>query len=89
MEIQIENPDEPKGDKNGIPGFSSMEENCISGRSCVNGGICKATALLPDRSVVEGICICPLGFSGNFCDESKQFSRINLVNTKCIIKKDD
>ncbi|VDO03621.1 unnamed protein product [Rodentolepis nana] len=66
MEIEIENPSELKSEEE-ISKFS-LEENCLLGKSCGNGGICKDTVTLPDKSTARGICICPLGYSGTFCD---------------------
>ncbi|VDL19104.1 unnamed protein product [Hymenolepis diminuta] len=67
MEIEIENPGESKGEK--VIHEFSMEENCLLGRSCNSGGICIDTTTLPNLSVSKGTCVCPLGYSGKFCDQ--------------------
>nr|CDS27474.1 pikachurin [Hymenolepis microstoma] len=73
MEIEIENPSESKGEQV-IPKFS-LEENCLLGRSCESGGICKDTVTLPDQSIASGVCVCPLGYSGTFCDQKSVQAR--------------
>ncbi|KAM3182888.1 hypothetical protein ACTXT7_011446 [Hymenolepis weldensis] len=67
MEIEIENPGESTSKK--VIHEFSMEENCLLGRSCNSGGICMDTTTLPDLSVAKGTCVCPLGYSGKFCDQ--------------------
>lgn len=77
MEIEIENPGESKSEK--VIHEFSMEENCLLGGSCNNGGICMETTTLPDLGVAKGTCVCPLGYSGKFCDQSKQLMRFFAI----------
>lgn len=71
MEIEIETPGGPRGEKL-TPDFLN-DENCLTGRSCHNAGVCKNSATLVDGTIVKGVCICPFGYSGTFCEESKLF----------------
>ncbi|KAM7543099.1 hypothetical protein Aperf_G00000000035 [Anoplocephala perfoliata] len=73
MEIEIESPGGSKGEEL-IPDFLN-DQNCLSGRSCHNAGVCRSSSTLIDGSIVKGACICPLGYSGTFCEEKVNQTR--------------